>query len=344
MGQPYFLTKRVKRVEQPFSDVWKQYDLQPKYMETFGRIQKLYTDQGNFALKRIPATRGMYFLHSMQRLYQSGYHHFVPVYPARDGRYGILEGPHIYYLMPWVEGSNDRDTILKEKQMLRETARLHLLSSKEIEVDSQERLKHYEQMKQMWERQEEQLEQYITLAEKETYMSPFSLQYALYYHDITMAYVYAKEKLKEWMEETKEHKKVRTVQVHGNLALDHFILDRQGMGYFINLEQSRPATPIHDLVPYVTRSLTTFPKKADAEIDQFTFYMEHFPLKNEEKLLFHSYLAYPGAMYETVSTYFTRSKRYSEHQFTKKLQRQHWQLKNIEYFLIQSNSKNNEGL
>ncbi|WP_203361595.1 spore coat protein YsxE [Bacillus sp. REN10] len=331
-------------MEQPFSEVWKQYGLQPEYMESFGRIQKLYTDKGNFALKRIPATRGMSFLPSMQRLYQSGYHHFAPVYPALDGRYGILEGQHIYYLMPWIEGRNERDTILKDKQMLREAARLHLLSSKEIEVDPKERLEHYEQMKNIWERQEEQLEQYITLAEKETYMSPFSLQYGIYYHDVAMAYFYAKEKLKEWIEETKEHKKARTVQVHGNLSLDHFILDHHGTGYFINLEKSRPATPIHDLVPYFADSLTTFPKKVEAEIEQFAHYTQYFPLKKEEKLLFHSYLAYPGAIYQTVSSYFTHSRKHNEYQFTQRLQQQYWQLKNSESFLVHLDSNNSGGL
>ncbi|WP_157796250.1 spore coat protein YsxE [Bacillus xiapuensis] len=326
-------------MEQPHSAVWKSYNLQPEYVESFGRVQKLYTDQGNFALKRIPAGRGMDFLHSMQRLYQSGYHHFVPVYPARDGRYGILQGDHLYYLMPWIEGSKERDVILKEKQLLREAARLHILSSKEVPVSPKERQEHYERTKDIWERQETQLEQWIALVEKETYMPPFGLLFCLYYHDLSMAYFYAKEKLKEWMEETKEQEKTRTVQVHGKLAPDHFLLDRQGAGYFINLERSRLATPVHDLVPYFAGVLASSPKKADAEVSHWQHYIEHLPLKKEERLLFQSYLAYPGAMFQTLSTYFTNPKKYSEQQWTRKLQKQYWQLKNIEYFVIQIDSQ-----
>jgi spore coat protein YsxE len=217
--------------------------------------------------------------------------------------------------------------------MLREAARLHALSAKEIDVSKEEREEHYERMYNRWEQQEEQLEQFLQLAEAEIYMSPFQLLFCLYYYEISQSFIYAKERLKTWKEETKEDKKTRTVRIHGNLATDHFIMDEKGAGYFINLEQSRQATPLHDLIPYFTHSLKTFPKNTDADLNNLLYYMQFFPLKKGEKLLLQSYFAYPGAIFQTIFSYFTEPGTFSEQRFTEKLQRQYWQMKNVEYMI-----------
>lgn len=332
VGTALFLIKRVKKVEQPYSSIWKSYGLTPRHVETIGHVQKISTDKGIFALKRIPSVRGMDFLLNMQKLYQSGYHRFVPVYPALDGRYGILEGSHIYYLMPWIE-SGGQQIIETEKKLIREVARLHLVSSADIPVTRKARAEQYEQNKALWERQEEHLEQFLELSERETYMSPFQLLFCLYYTEIRQAFSYAKEKLKDWKEATEEDEKERTVQVHGKLDPGHFLVDRSGGGYFINLEQSRRATPIHDLIPYFAHTLNTFPENSSSARELFMYYTDFFPLKKGERLLFQSYMAYPGAIYETAAAYFSGQRKQNEYRYTHKLQQNYWQLKNIEYFI-----------
>ncbi|MBM7648925.1 spore coat protein YsxE [Bacillus ectoiniformans] len=322
-------------MKQSLSAVWQSYGLKPQHVEQNGRVQKLVTKQGTFALKRIPAAKGMNFIHGMQRLYQSGYHRLVPVYPALDGRYGVLDGGYIYYLMPWVEAGKHRENNELERKMLREAARIHTLSVREVESDPESRLEHYNRTKAQWESQEEQLEKYLLLAEKEVYMSPFQLMFCLYYRDLSQSFTYAKERLKDWKEETKEEKKTRVVHIHGHLAAEHFLMDASGGGYFINLEQSRPASPLHDLIPYFVRSFDTFPKKAETDLEHYRHYTEHFPLKKGEVSLLQSYLAYPGAMYQTIVSYFTDPTKYNEQRFTEKLQRQYWLLKNLEYFVVQ---------
>ncbi|RJS59851.1 hypothetical protein CJ483_07015 [Bacillus sp. PK3_68] len=226
-GTALFFIKRVKKVEQPYSAIWRSYGLTPLHIETLGHVQKISTDKGNFALKRIPSVQGMDFLFNMQKLYQTGYHRFVPVYPALDGRYGILEGAHIYYLMPWIE-SGEQEIAEREKKMIREVARLHFVSSTDVAVAKEARIYQYEQVKALWERQEEHLEQFLELSERETYMSPFQLLFCLYYTDVRQAFFYAKEKLKEWKEATEEEEKERMVQVHGKLDPGHFLIDRGG--------------------------------------------------------------------------------------------------------------------
>ncbi|WP_191991712.1 spore coat protein YsxE [Bacillus aerolatus] len=319
-------------MEQPYSAIWKSYGLKPKHVETMGRVQKISTDAGQFALKRIPAARGMDFLFNMQKLYQAGYHRFVPVYPALDGRYGILEGSYIYYLMPWIE-SGRQEAQEAERKMLREAARLHLVSSADVRVSKAGREEQYERTSAVWERQEEQLEQFLLLAEKETYMSSFQLLFCLYYTEIRQAFFYAKEKLSEWKQATEEEEKARTVHVHGKLEPSHFLMDAGGGGYFINLEQSRRATPIHDLIPYFARTLDAFPEGSTSTRELFEYYTSFFPMKKGEKLLFQSYLAYPGAIYETIAAYFLSRQKQNEFQYSRQLQKNYWQMKNIEYFI-----------
>ncbi|MFK2824537.1 spore coat protein YsxE [Bacillus sp. B190/17] len=328
-------------MEQPYSAIWNSYGIKPKHIETMGRVQKISTDKGTFALKRIPAARGMDFLFNMQKFYQAGYHRFVPVYPALDGRYGILQGSYIYYLMPWVEnGSQVMQEV--ERKMFREAARLHLVSAVDVPVSKNERVEQYERIENIWKMQEDHLEIFLELSEKETYMSPFQLLFCLYYTEILQAFSYAKEKLKEWKEATEDEKKERTVQVHGQLDPAHFLVDRNGGGYFINLEQSRRGTPIHDLVPYFARALDAFPEGSAAAGELFTYYTEFFPLKKGEKLLFQSYMAYPGAIYETIADYFSGQKKQNECHYTKKLQKNYWQMKNIEYFVTSLKEESSE--
>ncbi|KMY56223.1 hypothetical protein AC623_14080 [Bacillus sp. FJAT-27231] len=331
--------KRVKIVEQPYSHIWKSYGLTPMHIEEIGQVQKITTDKGVFALKRIPSIRGMDFLLNMQKLYQAGYHRFVPVYPTLDGRYGVLEGAHIYYLMPWIE-SGGQQIAETEKKLIREVARLHFVSTAEIPVAKAARAEQYEQTKVLWERQEEHLEQFLELSERETYMSPFQLLFCMYYTETRQAFSFAKEKLKEWKEETEEDEKERTVQVHGKLDPGHFLIDRSGGGYFINLEQSRRATPIHDLIPYFARILDTFPENSASARELFAYYAEFFPLKKGERLLFQSYMAYPGAMYQTAAAYFSGQRKQSEYRYTRKFQQDYWQLKNIEYFVTSLKEEN----
>ncbi|OCS84129.1 spore coat protein YsxE [Bacillus badius] len=325
--------KRVKKVEQPYSTIWKSYGLTPVHIETIGHVQKGLTDKGTFALKRIPSAQGMDFLFHIQKLYQAGYHRFVPVYPTLDGRYGVLDGSYIYYLMPWIESGGQKVTEMEQK-MVRETARLHLVSSADVPVSKQARIEQYERTKNLWERQEEHLEQFLELSEKEVYMSPFQLLFCLYYTDIRQAFFYAKEKLKAWKEATEEEEKERTVQIHGKLDPGHFLMD-QGGGYFINLEQSRRATPIHDLIPYFVHTLDGYPERSALAKDLFNRYTSFFPLKKGERLLFQSYIAYPGATYETAAAYFSGQRKQNEYHYTRRLQQNYWQLKNIEYFVTE---------
>ena len=311
--------------------VLQHYAIRPHFAEDYGKVKKVYTQSGNYALKKIDPRHGVDFIRHLQYLYHKGYSRIVPIFPAQDGRYAIYENEGLYYLMPWL--SNDEKESREEKpfRLFRELARLHSVSSKEVEISQEAREFHYENTIEKWEKDEEFLEGFIEVCEEQVYLSPFQLIFSLYYHNIRQAMEFAKGKLQEWHEKTKEQKKSRMVLLHGKVSPDHFLYDEKGYGYFANFEAARYGSPMQDLLPFLSRYLNTLPKRSDECVDWISNYLGYFPLKEEERLLFLSYLAYPSSVLRTVVNYHMPKNRLDERKQVQKLQRNFWHLKNTEY-------------
>lgn len=314
--------------------VLRQYALQVHYIEDFGRVKKVYSDRGVFALKSISPHIGIDFIRNVQTLYQRGYNRIVPIYQTMDERYAVLYHNKLHYLMPWLENvaSNEREE--RQKQMFRELARMHTLSVKEIEVDKEERKEHYERTLQSWEAQEQLLEEWIVSCERKWYMSPMEMMFCSYYSDISQALKYSIKKFKEWFEKTKDEEKVRTVVTHGKLSLKHFINDQRGYGYFINFENSRVAPPHFDLLPFIVKSTKTYPIQCDDCVTWLYHYLRYFPFNEDEMILLQSYLAYPGHVLDVVKKYVEHRVDKTELEYVKELQKQYWLLKNVEYIVM----------
>lgn len=311
--------------------ILKHYGIKPYYVEDHGKIKKVYANSGTYALKQIDPHKGIDFIRQVQFLYQKGYNRIVPIFPTGDGRYAVYERNRLYYLMPWLLNDEKENRDERPVQMFRELARMHTLSSRELEISQEAREEHYENTIKQWEKDEEFLEGFIEACEEEWYMAPFQLTFCLYYNNIRQAMGFAKEKLESWREKTKDQKKARMVQLHGYLSTEHFLYDEKGYGYFTNFERSRVGSPIQDLLPYLSRHLKTRLKRADDAVEWVSTYLTYFPLKEDERLLFLSYLAYPTGMLRTAEAYFMQKTKQDERKSVQRLQRQYWHLKNTEY-------------
>lgn len=310
------------------------YQLDPYFVEDFGKLQKVYADKGTFALKKIPPKNGTDFIRHVQSLYQMGYNRIVPIYPTVDGRYAVLYNQYLYYLMPWMPNDEKENREKRHQQLFRELARMHTLSAKEISIKKEERTEHYEKTMQQFEKNQEFLDGFIEECEQKVYMSPFELLFCLYYNEISQALRFSKGKFEEWYEAAKEQDKARMVINHGKISIEHFLYDDRGYGYFSNFEKASYGSPIHDLLPFLARSLKTQPKRNDECIDWVLIYTKYFPFKPEEKLLFYSYLTYPVSIIQVVENYYRKPEKRNELKFVQQLQRQYWYLKNTEYITM----------
>ncbi|MFE8696902.1 spore coat protein YsxE [Cytobacillus sp. FJAT-53684] len=314
--------------------ILKPYALEPHFVEEFGRVQKIYTNKGVFALKKINPKHGGEFIRHVQELFQKGYNRIVPIFPTVDGRYAVLHENELYYLMPWLANEEKENRFERHQLLFRELARLHTLSAREITISKEERTEHYEKTLLEWEKENEFLEGFIEACEKKEYLSPFELMFSLSYHDVSQALQFSIKRFKTWYEKTEESEKARMVVIHGKISTEHFLYDDRGYGYFTNFEKSRPGSPIHDLLPFLSRTLKTYPKKSEECIEWIYTYLKYFPFKEDELLLFQSYFAHPGAVIKSAESYYKGQSNKGERKSVQHFQRQYWLLKNTEYILM----------
>ncbi|MCT2343120.1 spore coat protein YsxE [Niallia taxi] len=323
-----------KNTIKKYTPILEPYGVEPNFVEEFGRIVKIYCSKGTFALKSIDPHKGSDFIRHVRTLYQKGYNRIVPIYPTVDGRYAVLHDHKLYYLMPWLPNEDRESYFKKHQQMFRELARLHILSSKEVKVEKEDREEHYENTLLELEKEQEFLDGYIEECENTEYMSPFQWMFCMYYHDVRQALKYSETKLKEWYEETKDDEKARVSIIHGKISPEHFLYDEKGYGYFTNFENAKFGSPSHDLLPFIARSLKTAPKQNNDCLEWIYTYFNYYPLKSDEMLLFLSYLAHPGPVIRICEKYHKSNKKKNERKYAQSLLKQYWLLKNTEYIVM----------
>ena len=100
---------------------------------------------------------------------------------------------------------------------------------------------------------------------------------------------YAKYQINNWYNIIEEKKRVRVVNIHNNLSLEHYLLDDRP--YLISWDKSKRDIPIYDLI--------TIYKKYYKELDfcdLFRIYESNYPLLEEEKSLLFCLLTIPDKL------------------------------------------------
>lgn len=333
-----------------YAPIVQRYQLTVEHMEEHGNIIKIYTNQGPYALKKLPNQRVQQnrLMYHVQFLQGKGFSHYAPIYHTTDGNYILSDGTHSYYLMPWLEqAKSDGEDNDHYHKMFQTLALLHQRTLKEEEYTEEALTAHYTNISERWEQDENLLEQFLVESEAKWYMSPFELQYCTYFHHVRRAREFASKQLTEWYEAMKEKEKTRVSFIHGNVSMNHFLFDYERNGYFISLEQSQFATPVQDLVQFYVRSLRTYPIVRNDRYEWYQVYQKHFPFTKEEQLLMLAYLAYPSPFIRQIHSYMNKSdnRNYKkEVHGVKMLQQTYWLVGNMEYFVsqLQATKQGNE--
>lgn len=125
-----------------------------------------------------------------------------------------------------------------------------------------------------------------TIIEQEEYMSPSNYLFIRNISKVFQALNYCKYNIDKWYDIISEKKRVRIVNIHNNLRLDHYLLGERP--YLISWRQSKKDMPIYDLIKMY--------KKYYLELDfceLLRSYELHYPMLMEEKILFFCLISIP---------------------------------------------------
>jgi spore coat protein YsxE len=316
--------------------ILEQYQIVPNYVEKVGKVIKIYTNQGVFALKEANPKKIYRYniIENVRSLQDKGVRSVVPIYHTYSGDYVVEHNEKHYYLMPWIDGQDaNSDENLHFQRMFTSLGKMHQKTQKEKKVDIDQLQGHYDKLTKRWSNERETLENFIDVAESNWYMSPYELSYCTFFHKIMSAHKFANDQLEKWITKMKETENTRIVMNHGSLSISHFLVNERGEGVFINLENAQETTPIQDLTNYYKQSFETYPIQQLERNNWLRTYENNFPLREEEKLLFMSYMAYPTAIARQIGPYMKRDENINEQEKVKELLKSFWHINNIEFFI-----------
>ena len=170
-----------------------------------------------------------------------------------------------------------------EQRMLDMITLLTMLHSKttfykEIDIDNYKYL--YETINNRLEYLYNYYSDVISLVEKSIYMSPSGYLIARNINKIFETINYCRNELDNWYELIKDKRKVRVVNIHNNLSLDHYL--KSDKSYFISWNKNKIDMPIYDLVVLYKKYYLDFDF-----YELFNYYESRYPLTLEErKILF----------------------------------------------------------
>ncbi len=129
------------------------------------------------------------------------------------------------------------------------------------------------------------------------YMSPSNYLIARNSSLIYSMINYAKYNLDKWYSLVENKRKVRMVNIHNNLKLDHYLKSRD-KSYFISWDNSRIDMPIYDIISLYKNNYLNFDFS-----ELFNIYLSKYPLHEEEMLLLFVILSIPKKIEYNKSEY-----------------------------------------
>lgn len=134
--------------------------------------------------------------------------------------------------------------------------------------------------------------------ESTIYMSPSEYLIASNISLIYNSLNYSRYQIDRWYNLIKDKRKIRLVNIHNNLNIDHFI--KKDKPYFISWDKSKIDMPIYDILNLYKNHYLDF-----EFMDILKFYESKYPLLPEERLLLFVLMALPDEIDMTKSEYNT---------------------------------------
>ncbi len=155
---------------------------------------------------------------------------------------------------------------------------------KEIDDDTYKEL--YENILERLEYLNNYYQDIAEIIEAEEYMSPSHYLFIRNISTLFSALGYCRFQIEKWYQIIEEKKRIRVVQLHNYLDLDHYLLEDRP--YFISWRLSKKDLPIYDLLKFY--------QKYYQEFDFYELlhnYERNYPMLPEERLLFFCLISIP---------------------------------------------------
>ena len=128
-----------------------------------------------------------------------------------------------------------------------------------------------------------------SLIEKEEYMSPSHYYFIRNVSKVFSSLYYARYHIDKWYSILEKKKRIRVVQIHNNLSLEHYLL--KDRAYLISWDKSTKDLPIYDIIGLYKK----YYKDLDF-CDLLKTYEMHYPLLLEEKILLFVLISIPNKL------------------------------------------------
>lgn len=339
------ITGRVMQMIEPqstnlYKNLLIKYNIEPDFVEDCGKVQKIYSHHGIFALKKASLTKDMHnrFLHTIQNLHEKGYRYVVPIYRTTDGNYVISSDQSQFYLMPWVESGISINSAQRFSDLLREAARMHSITALRGKINHPQYEAYYGKMKMHIDQRKLAYERFIEKCESRIYMSPFELLFCTYFKELMRSEDEALKNLEEWFAHINDKKESRIVICHGNLSPTHIVYDANGNSYLINFERTFTASPVYDLYYFFRKYFYKYPQKSSDALPLYRQYTRYNQLTDDERYFLFYHLAKTNNIHKLIQKY-EEARPKSEKDAVAKLQHYLWQMQAASSFITSIESE-----
>lgn len=168
----------------------------------------------------------------------------------------------------------------KAQDIIRLTTLLHSKTTFYKDIDDNTYKELYESTLEKLEYLTNYYKDIAEIIEKEVYMSPSHYYFIRNITKVFQSLEYCKYHLDNWYKIIEDKKRIRVVQLHNNLELDHYILN-DDTPYLISWRKTKKDIPIYDLINLYKK----YYKELDF-IELIRKYEMNYPLLPEEKELF----------------------------------------------------------
>ncbi|GAA0355202.1 phosphotransferase [Bacillus horti] len=287
--------------------VVREYGLHPHRIENIGKVQKLHTQRGNFALKKMQTEPQQveFVQRIISKLGEKQYSQLLFPVCNQFGDSFIQIGGDTYYLTPWVEDKIEfKYRADWEEKMLMALAHLHSLS---IDTGIERNTPHSlptTRLIDRWSSRLKKMEEVRSFAQDRELQSPVEAIFLTHFDYLTELSQRAIDYLKQWEDKADLSKSSQTVLCHGHVYRNHVLQSKENQFYLINFDYASFDSPAKDLALFFRRHQETAFGAEGVAIEWLAKYEEAFQLARADKILLAIFLLFPERVFKEMENYY----------------------------------------